>query len=192
MSLRIVSRCTKKQAHNKKQCGFVRHAWMVYVKECVYIGNPNQTRHLGDHHRRIKVLVREPHTLLVLLRGENVCSLLPQYLHTAGVESRDGTPILRDPRIRKPWADCVQNQLLLHEDSNDFVDKKRAVFSGRGFLGLPQKGMSSHWFFRSPVPFIITSVPSEGEETRLNVAYRFGPSPSWPVAVLFQGQVSNY
>ena len=35
---------------------------MVY-KECVYIGNPNQTRHLGDHHRSIAVLEQELHTL---------------------------------------------------------------------------------------------------------------------------------
>lgn len=39
-------------------------------KKCVYIGNPNQTRHLGDHHRRIKVRERERHTLLIVLKGE--------------------------------------------------------------------------------------------------------------------------
>lgn len=38
------------------------HEW--YIKKCVYIGNPNQTRHLGDHHRRIEMLERERHTLL--------------------------------------------------------------------------------------------------------------------------------
>ena len=35
---------------------------MVY-KECVYIGKPNQTRHLGDHHRRITVLEQKLLTL---------------------------------------------------------------------------------------------------------------------------------
>ena len=29
------------------------------------------------------------------------------------------------------------------------------LFSGRGFLGLPQKGVSSHCFDRSLVPFIM-------------------------------------
>ena len=46
--------------------------------------------------------------------------------------------------------------------SDRYNDHQRAVFnisrqmfSGRGFLGLPQKGISSHLHFRSPVPFII-------------------------------------
>ena len=35
------------------------HEWYIKNK-CVYIGNPNQTRHLGDHHRRIEVLELGP------------------------------------------------------------------------------------------------------------------------------------
>ena len=43
----------------------------MVLKKCVYIGNPNQTRHLGDHHRRIEVIERERYTLLVLLESED-------------------------------------------------------------------------------------------------------------------------
>lgn len=49
-------------------------------KRCVYIGNPNQTRHLGNHHRRIAVLEQERPTLLNLLRGENVVTESPTIL----------------------------------------------------------------------------------------------------------------
>lgn len=38
------------------------------------------------------------------------------------------------------------------------TETRCTVFSGRGFLGLPQKGISSHYFCRSPVPFITRSV----------------------------------
>ena len=50
------------------------------------------------------------------------------------------------------------------------------VFSGRGFLGLPQKGISSHCFVRSPVPFIIRAAPEKSLEDELKVAYREYPS----------------
>ena len=36
----------------------------------VYIGNPNQTRHLNDHHRRIAILRKGLYTLPVFLNGK--------------------------------------------------------------------------------------------------------------------------
>ena len=43
------------------------HEW--YIKKYVNIGNPNQTRHLGDHHRRIGISKQGLHTLLILIKG---------------------------------------------------------------------------------------------------------------------------
>lgn len=51
------------------------HEW--YIKKCVYIGNPNQTRHLGDHHRRIEILKRERHTLPTILRDKALVTESP-------------------------------------------------------------------------------------------------------------------
>lgn len=56
---------------------------MVY-KKYVYIGKPNQTRHLGDHHRRVKVLEQEWHTLLDLLKGKDAVTESPATLCRRG------------------------------------------------------------------------------------------------------------
>lgn len=59
----------------------------IYNK-CVYIGNPNQTRHLGDHHRSIQVLEQGRHTLLSLPKGEAVVTDSLTILCSGGVSCR--------------------------------------------------------------------------------------------------------
>ena len=54
-------------------------------KKCVYIGNPNQTRHLGDHHRRIETLEQERHILLNLFEGVNIVAKSLSILRSRGV-----------------------------------------------------------------------------------------------------------
>lgn len=55
----------------------------IYNKS-VYIGNPNQTRHLGDHHRIIEILEPKRHTLLNLLKGVDDATNLPVILFGGG------------------------------------------------------------------------------------------------------------
>ena len=75
------------------------HEW--YIKKCVYIGNPNQTRHLGDHHRRIKTPEYERHTLLKLLRGESVVTESPATLRSGDLSSDLNMNTPRGPGSRR-------------------------------------------------------------------------------------------
>ena len=59
---------------------------MVY-KECVYIGKPNQTRHLGDHHRSIGVLEQELRTLPFASRVDDLPAIGGYRLPSLNVRS---------------------------------------------------------------------------------------------------------
>ena len=69
---------------------------------------------------------------------------------------------------------------MRRKGSEGLTGNRCTVFSGRGFLGLPQKGISSHRFGRSPVPFIIRAAPEKSLEAELKVAYREYPSSGSP------------
>ena len=57
---------THERNYIEHQTVWLRQICMNGIFEiCVYIGNPNQTRHLGDHHRKIKVLEQGRHTMLI-------------------------------------------------------------------------------------------------------------------------------
>ena len=95
----------------------------IYKKR-VYIGNPNQTRHLGDHHRRIEVFEQKLHTLLILIKGEDTVTESPNISCSGGVrcnlcictwrwpESRGKILKLRAVDVNCCKETITQNQLL--------------------------------------------------------------------------------
>ena len=91
---------------------------MVLNKNCVYIGNPNQTRHLDNHHR----IVEDPKKFAV------PCNLHCQQLYTRGYAVATlVTPLRASALVPIPG------------DANGQCNEKSDEISGRGFLGLPQK-----------------------------------------------------
>lgn len=98
-------------------------------KDCILIGNPNRTRHL-------KIITwrwwdKRSRKSLPWYRSN-------MYLHVTYNASLD-----TDIKILAPISSVIWSNFRHRRDR----------ISGRGFLGLPQNGVSCSLWYRSPVPF---------------------------------------
>ena len=113
--------------NNEWKIRTVRYAWMVNKKIVSASRISNQTRHLKKIITKIGEGKnrREPTNS----SHQSVCAeIAPSVLNTAQTSQSRGL------------------------DESHAIMREEFPISGRGFLGLPQSGLSTHVFFRSPVP----------------------------------------